>query len=144
VKTVKDFESIIKEFLDQDEFSLIVYKEDQVIHQISDRGIKPLYELAYFSKTNLHASTVLDKIIGEAAARICIDKKVDRVFGKVMSQKAYDRLIAEGIEARYEKLTPVIKNRTNTGMCPVEKISSESENIQEMKNKIQKFLDSLK
>lgn len=141
---MKDFDSIINEFLEQEEFSLIVYKENNIIHQVKDRGIKPLYQLAYFSGKNLQDAIVVDKIIGEAAARICIDMKVEKVFGKVMSQKAYDRLISEGIVTKYEKLTPVIKNRINTGMCPVEKISSESDNIQEMKNKIQKFLDSLK
>lgn len=133
----------INVFKNQEEYSLMIYEGSDLLYSVKDRGIKPLFDIAYKSDIKLQNVTLLDKIIGDAAARICIDKKVSKVYGAVMSEKAYDRLRSNELEVEYGILVPSIKNRTKSGMCPVEQISLKSENIEELKNKIHEFLESL-
>ena len=62
----------------------------------------------------------MDRIIGRAAAAICVSGGAKAVYGLVVSDGAMEFLAAHSIPCRARERTPQIRNRDNTGMCPME------------------------
>jgi hypothetical protein len=83
---------------------------------------------------------VADKVIGKAAAMICEHAGIKELSTKLISEKAVNVLKNTSIIFEYEKLVPYIKNRDQTGMCPIEKLSLEATNIDELLLKISKII----
>ena len=75
---------------------------------------------------HLHASFVhaadfaADRIVGKAAAFLYVLLGVRTVYAPLMSVPARETLHAHGIEAIADTVVPAIRNRTDTGFCPME------------------------
>ena len=61
-----------------------------------------------------------DRVIGKAAAMLYIQLGAVAVRGHVMSEAGLAMLQSHHVEAAYDELVPMIRNRANTGMCPIE------------------------
>ena len=61
-----------------------------------------------------------DRIVGSAAAYLYILLDVQEVYAQVMSQGAIEILSQHGITAIHDVTTATIRNRANTGSCPME------------------------
>lgn len=83
------------------------------------RGIAPLL-LRIRQGISLQGFSVADRIIGKAAAFLCIYSGVQAVHGCVMSRSAAAMLQAHGISCTYDVLTEHIINRKGDGICPME------------------------
>ena len=59
-------------------------------------------------------------MIGKAAAMLYIQLGAVAVRGHVMSEAGLAMLQSHHVEAAYDELVPMIRNRANTGMCPIE------------------------
>lgn len=85
----------------------------------SERGVKPL--LSWLdSREVLREFSAADKVVGKAAAFLYVLLGVKQVYAPVMSRLARETLIKHGIKASYDTLTDAIRNRTDTGFCPME------------------------
>lgn len=85
----------------------------------SGRGVKPL--LAWLAEgQRLDGFSASDRVIGKAAAMLYIQLGAVAVHGCVMSEAGWQMLRAHGVAAAYDELVPMIRNRTNTDMCPIE------------------------
>lgn len=83
------------------------------------RGVKPL--LAWLAEgQRLDGFSASDRVIGKAAAMLYIQLGAVAVHGRVMSEAGLHMLRAHGVAAAYDELVPMIRNRANTGMCPIE------------------------
>lgn len=83
------------------------------------RGVKPL--LAWLAAgQRLDGFSASDRVIGKAAAMLYIQLGAVAVHGCVMSGSGLAMLQAHGVDAAYDELVPMIRNRANTGMCPIE------------------------
>ena len=86
------------------------------------RGVAPL--LAWLDEgADLTGYAAADKVVGKAAAFLYLRLGVAAVYAGVMSQPAYDLLIAHGVQAAYGTLTPAIRNRAGDGYCPMETVT---------------------
>ncbi|MDE7121728.1 MAG: DUF1893 domain-containing protein [Oscillospiraceae bacterium] len=85
----------------------------------TQRGIKPLLEILD-SRKNLHGFSVADKVIGKGAAFLYVLLNVHEIYADVISESALDVLKNHNIRITYKTLTEAIKNRSNTGLCPIE------------------------
>ena len=61
-----------------------------------------------------------DKVVGKAAAYLYMLLGVKRLFTQVISAPALEVLESENIEVSFGQVVENIKNRTGTGICPME------------------------
>ncbi|HHZ01255.1 MAG TPA: DUF1893 domain-containing protein [Sedimentibacter sp.] len=138
---MKDIE-LAKKLLDDEEKALVIVKDGKILFSSEDKGIKPLYTAFKELKDQLQGSSAADKVIGRAAAMICQHAGIREVFAKLISEKALDVFENTSIAYEYEKVVPYIKNRDLSGMCPIESLSLEANNPEELLTKISKLFES--
>lgn len=84
------------------------------------RGIRPMTDTLQNHPTGLQGAVIADRIIGKAAAMLAVAGGAAAVYGEVMSESGLAMLQTHGVEASYGTLTAAIRNRENTGLCPME------------------------
>ncbi len=84
-----------------------------------ERGVRPLLTWLEEGRT-LAEFAAADKVIGKAAAFLYVLLGVGRVHAAVISRPALSVLEAYRIPVSFDVLTDAIRNRTNTGFCPME------------------------
>ncbi|MFZ2538102.1 MAG: DUF1893 domain-containing protein [Oscillospiraceae bacterium] len=97
----------------------VVIKGDECFTS-TDFGIKPLMIFLRQDQHFFQNAVIADKIIGKAAALLMILGGAEQVYGEVMSEAAIGVLEVNSIDYKYGETVPYIKNRTDTGMCPME------------------------
>lgn len=84
-----------------------------------EKGVKPLLNLLDGRK-NLRGFSAADKVIGKAAAFLYVLLSPEEIYADVISAPALEVLERYGIKIRYGVLADAIRNRDNTGFCPME------------------------
>lgn len=130
-----------KEYLEKENLSLAVVKNGKLIFKSHEKGIKPIYTLAV-KVEDVKGSSLADRVIGKGAAMICKYIGVKEVYGSLISEAAVEVLNMADIKFSYGEICPYIRNRDNTGICPIEKLSLETEDVHELLDKIERFLYS--
>ncbi len=126
------------ELLESKEFTLVVVKDGKVIYKSNKRGIYPIYKLVTVFSNKIKGASLADKVIGRAAAMLCKKAGIKLVYTDLISKPAIKLL--NGIELEYKKAVPHILNREKNDRCPMEKLSVEVDNVQELILKIEEFL----
>lgn len=124
-KIMSDLREKIK-YLQDKNLSLYIEKNGETIFESYDPMLKPLFLCLRDRRDELSGATVVDKIVGRAAALLCILGNVEQVMTPLASETAREVLAEAGISLRAQKMIPYIVNRDNTGMCPMEKMANES------------------
>lgn len=132
-----------KRKLEEDGLACVVVRDGETIFTSLERGIAPLVEFNSFCDEK-GGYSLADKVIGKAAALLCIYSNIGFVHAGVISSPA--RLILEnsGIPVSFKTEVPAIKNRAGDGLCPMEKLSIGVEDPETMFKKVVGWLDSLK
>lgn len=120
-------------------YTCVVIKDEQVYTSM-DRGVKPL--LAWLDAGfDLRGYSAADKVIGKGAAMLYVLLGVKEIYTHVISEPAKETLEQQGIEAFYDQCVDGIRNRTNTGPCPMEDavkgIDDPEESLQAIREKLQ-------
>ena len=84
-----------------------------------ERGIKPLLKILNADMGTLGAY-VADKVVGKAAAFLYEIMEIKALYAATISVPALGVLKRNGIYVEYDVLTENIRNRANTGNCPME------------------------
>ncbi len=112
---------------------------DEDVFTSTDRGVKPLIDLLDSGKLK-GGFCAADKVVGKAAAFLYVLLGAERVYAHVISKPAFETFDNYGIRAEYGTLTEAIKNRTNTGFCPMETavmdINEPSEALEAIRKKL--------
>ena len=85
----------------------------------TQRGIAPLMQWLK-EGVDMQGAYVADKVVGKAAAYLYVLLGVRKVYAAVISRPALDVLERYNIGIVYDMLVPAIRNRTDTGFCPME------------------------
>lgn len=104
-------------------FSVVIVKGGRILASEKGEGIKPLLLACRAAGADARGSSLADKVVGVAAARVAIDVGVCAVYGSLMSEGAARELQDAGIAAQYDKLVPIILNRAGDGQCPMERLT---------------------
>lgn len=107
-----------KELLENGGYTCVLCKGNMT-YTSTERGVRPLLQWLD-AKTNVAGYSVADKVVGNAAAFLYVLLKVDMVYAPVMSEAAIHTLERHGIPAVYDLSVEAIRNRRNTGFCPME------------------------
>ncbi len=67
---MKDID-LAKQILKEENQSLVVVKNGEVLYKSRDRGIKPMYSITKEMKEEVNGSSIADKVIGKGAALLC-------------------------------------------------------------------------
>jgi len=113
----KDLERA-KLLLQQDNCTCVLCKNDAVFYG-RVRGIRPLVDFLD-SGLDFSGFSCADKVVGRAAAYLYCLLGVAAVHAQVMSRDAQKILLQYGICCSCDKLADTIRNRQNTGPCPME------------------------
>lgn len=106
------------QLLHEGKHSLVVANGE--VCSFNGRGVINLYHLIEEDPGFLFGASIADKVVGKAAAALMALAKVKEVYADVVSQPALDLLEKEYIKIKYGMVVPHIKNRTKTGLCPLE------------------------
>ncbi len=101
--------------------SCVLADRGVIVARSKDRGIKPL--LDFCANGKLKGVIVADKIIGLAAAVICVHGGAKQVYAVVMTKEAARFLSKHGIASKAQQEVEGIQNRAKNGLCPMEKIA---------------------
>lgn len=82
-------------------------------------GIRPMLDFIE-QGLDLKGAYVCDRVVGKAVAMLFAYAKVKAVHAIVISRPALDFLNEQNIIVSYDTLVDNIKNRSNTGLCPME------------------------
>ncbi len=115
-------------------WSCVIAKGGIIVARDKGRGIKPL--LGFLDRGKLEGAIVADKIIGRAAAAICIVGGVKEVYAKVMSEGAEELLEKFNVKVSSGEAVKEIINREKNGICPMEAKVSGSDDPYEMVKRI--------
>lgn len=128
----------------QGDYTCVLCK-DEMVYPSTERGLKPL--LAFINRDiDLAGFCAADRIVGKAAALLYALLGVDTVYAPVMSAAGIDTLTKNGITPVCDTAVKEIRNRTDTGLCPMEEavqeISDPSEGLCAIKDKISRMMAS--
>ncbi len=129
-----------KNILFEKDYSLVVVKNGEVIFVSRERGIKPLLNIVLEKRDIVKEASLADKVIGKAAAMLCIRLGFTSVFANIISESAVEVLKKSDIKYEYNTKAQYILNRDKSDMCPVEKIAQRHENTTKLIEEIKKFL----
>lgn len=107
------------------------------------RGVAPL--LKWLDEgINLQGFSAADKVVGKGAAYLYILLEVKEIYANVISRPALDTLKKHNIPTSYAILTEAVKNRDNTGLCPIESAVINIDNPHDALTAIRNKLELLK
>ena len=112
-----------------------------VVWSTDERGIKPLLKVLGEGR-EVNGAVVADKVVGKAAAFLYALMKVRSVYAYTVSEPALEVLAGAGIEVCAEKVVPAIRNRTDTGQCPMETLVWDTSDAYQAYEKLKKATES--
>ena len=124
----------IKETLNKNNASLVVAYQDGTIKEYYHERIIDLVSILKENPNALKQSTIADKVVGKVAASVMAVAGVSKLHANTLSKIAIPVLEQAGITYSYGNLVDYIKNKDQTGMCPMENKYQEETDV----NKIYK------
>lgn len=107
--------TLAKELLKQGK-TLVLLSKDSVF---TDEG-RGIARLAAVAESGARYEVAADTIVGRAAALLYLLLGVKAVYAETCSKGALKILREKNIVVEYSCLAETIRNRTNTGLCPME------------------------
>lgn len=116
------YQKLFVDFLASDD-ALQVYQRGKLIFSSEKDGLLPLLEYAKSAAAGYTGVVVFDKIVGRAAALLCIKVGAGAVYSPLGSELAARVLEEYGVEHHLQRLVPFITRADGKDMCPMERLS---------------------
>ena len=114
---------IAKSQLRAKNYSLVIAKNGKVIFETKQSGIGGfLSAIDQLGGIDLRDSAIADKVVGRAAALLCVYCSVKAVYAIVVSSGGREVLKEHSVSLEFESLVPNILNRQQTDTCQFEKV----------------------
>ena len=107
-----------KNLLHREQYTCVILKED-CCYTSTQRGIAPLMQYLA-DDIDMIGFAAADKVVGKAAAYLYVLLGIASLYADVISKPALEVLEQYKIPVVYDYLVPAIRNRTDTGYCPME------------------------
>lgn len=98
----------------------VLIRDGEFVAIKNGRGVSPLLEILDATPELLKGAVLVDKVIGRAAAAICVVGGVKRVYGITVAAEAAEFLAAHDVVCEATNTVPKILNREKNGICPLE------------------------
>ncbi|MCF8001687.1 MAG: DUF1893 domain-containing protein [Halanaerobiales bacterium] len=127
--------------LKKSEYKLVVVKDNEIKYKSREDSVSSIMDLLDENPELLKNSIVADKVIGRAVAMICDCGEVEFCYGTIISNGALDVFKNANIPYEANQKVEYIKNKDNTDLCPIEKLTLKVDNSSEGIEKIKEFLN---
>lgn len=134
----------LKEMLQREDVRGVVRSADGRLKEFRRQGVADLFQLLTNEPGFLQGASMADRVVGRGAALLMVKGGVKEIFTFVLSQPALDVLRQAGITVTCDTLQPNIINRTGTDICPVEKLTADTNDPDEAFRRIGEFLNQKK
>ena len=114
-----------------DDLSLVIVKKGTVIFETKKQGINGFLQAIEKLNKTLVAASVADKIVGVAAAMLCVYPGVSSVFALTVSEGGRGVLEDNNIVCLFEMKVSNIMNHSKNDVCPFEKVAIASGSSEE-------------
>ena len=131
-----------KELLFSGKHTCVLCKGERV-YTSNQRGVAPLISWLN-SKTDLKGFSAADKVVGKAAAFLYVLLGTKEVYADIISEPALETFNKYGISCHYNEKVKAIRNRTDTGFCPMETSVLATQEPEEALKAILRKLEELK
>ena len=115
-------DSTVREFSNSGD-TLRVYREDRLLFASNKERLLPLLEYTETCTPYEKDVTVLDRVVGNAAALLLARIFCRETYSDLGSELAVETLDRLGISHRFAETVPFIENNRRDGMCPMEDLS---------------------
>lgn len=129
----------VKNILLEKNASLVVCYKDGTIKEYYQDRIKDIKEILKQDNDSLNGAIIADKVIGKVAASILTVAGVKEIYASVISRFAIPVLEGNDIRYEYDNKVEYIKNKDNTGMCPMENKYKDETDINVVYNEMLKL-----
>lgn len=131
-----------KELLEAEDFTCVLCGGGETLTS-QKRGVAPL--LGWLDEgMELSGYSAADKVVGNGAAFLYVLLGIKELYAGVISKSALDTLKKHHIPVEYGVLTEAIRNRDNTGFCPIESAVADIASPEEALAAIRKRLEEMK
>ncbi|MDK2901292.1 hypothetical protein H0A61_02676 [Koleobacter methoxysyntrophicus] len=137
---MSDLELAKRSLLCDSSLSVVLVKDGKILAKRTEKGIIPILSIIEDMKTKLDGASIADKVLGKAAAVLSYNAGIKHFFAKVISERALKYLEQKGAYVEKGKVVQYILNREQTDLCPIEKLTGDSEDPVELTRKIRAFL----
>ena len=134
---------IAKQRLIDKSFNLVIVKSGKIIFETKKQGITGFLHAIEELNQDLVKASIADKIVGIAAAKLCIYSRISSVFALTVSEEGLKVLQDNNILCLFEKKVIKILNQSKTDMCPFEKLAMDSGSSEEAYKKLRFFAKKL-
>lgn len=130
-----------KELLKSSDHTCVICCDEETLTS-RKRGVAPLLDWLDEGRA-LKEYSAADKVVGNGAAFLYVLLDVKELYADVISKSALETLTKYNIPVTYSILTEAIRNRDNTGFCPIETAVAEISSPQMALNAIRNRLKEL-
>jgi len=127
----------------EEDLSLVIVKKGKVIFETKKQSISGFLQAIEKLNRNLVEASVADKIVGVAAAMLCVYSGVSSVFALTVSEGGIRVLEDSNIACQFEKKVSNILNRNKNDVCPFEKLAMDSGSSEEAYVKLKSFASQI-
>jgi hypothetical protein len=113
---------------------------DGQLREFHRKGVVDLYDLITNEPSFLAGGQLADRIIGRGAALLAVKGGVACVHADLISEPALEVLTNALVPLSYDRLVPHIINWTGDGMCLVEALTLDTNDLDEAYRRIGEFL----
>ena len=134
---------LAKSRLSSQNFSLVIVKNGKVIFETKKQGITGFLEAIEKIDKDLISSSIADKIVGVAAAMLCVYARISSIFAITISDYGIKILEKNNINYEFSKKVTKILNKTKTDVFPFEKLAIKSKNPENAYKNLKSFVHQI-
>jgi len=128
--------------LKEKNLTLVIVKRGRIIFETGTHSITGFLQAIKKLNKELIGSSVADKIVGGAAAMLCVYSKAASVFAVTISEGGIRVLEDNHVFYRFENRVLNILNESKTDICPFEKLTAGFADPKEAYEKLKSFMES--
>lgn len=129
--------------LKEKKLSLVIVKHEKVIFETSRAGINGFLQAIEKQEKNLVGASAADKIVGVAAATLCVYSGLASMFALTISENGIKILEDNNIKCAFDRKVTHILNRNKTDICPFEKLAMRSGSLDDAYGKLKSLANQM-
>lgn len=115
-------DALYDQFLESGD-TLWVYRRGKRLFTSNKGVLFPLLEYVESGLSRYEGVTVMDRVMGNAAALLSVKARAEEVWSPLGSEYAIRTLKAHRVKFHITETVPFIRNRQGTDICPMEALS---------------------
>lgn len=104
-------------------YAFVLVKDDCVLATGAQEGVGELLANITALGETLRGASLADKIVGKAVAMVAADAGLASIYTPLASEAALQVCQEYGIVFQADQLVPLIRNKRNDGLCPMERLT---------------------